>query len=415
MRLNKAQWCWLLYDPGNAAFALLVRAVFAPLFFMAGIKGIWSESMASANWGMLCSGAGVFAGACSLYFGALADAYAGRKLSLLISTAIGVAATLLLAVVGDYRLIMIVYFIALAAYMVSNSFYDSLLISVAKPEEFSWLSSFAYGFGYLGGLIPFLGILGGAFFIKESVTVARISFVVAAVWWAVFSLPLLLEVIENTAGKQHVMWYDGFRELMLTLREVWQDSNVRIFLIAYFLYIDGVSTILLMATPISVEIGMSEKMLMATILGLQVIGFPATVWAGNLARRFGARKIVYVELLLYIITALLIGVLSLLTDHYSKVAVFLTAALLIALSQGGIQALSRSLFSSLIPPEKAAEYFGVYNIFGKFTTILGPVLIYIVSHICQRSEYGIVLLIVPFTAGGILLSRVKFKKQTYRG
>lgn len=408
MRLNKAQWCWLLYDPGNAAFALLVRAVFAPLFFMACARGVWSESAATANWGIVCSAAGVFAGVCSLYFGALADAYARRKMALTISTAIGAAATLLLAAVSDHRFILIVYFIALAAYMVSNSFYDSLLISVARPEEFSWLSTFAYGFGYLGGLVPFLGILIGAFFIKESLLVARISFVTAAVWWVLFTLPLLFKVRENSEGVHQVCWYDGFRQLAKTLCEVGKNHNVRVFLIAYFLYIDGVSTILLMATPISVEIGMSETLLMMTILGLQVIGFPATVAAGVLARKFGARTIVYLELGSYIVTAALIGVLTLLTDFRSKVAVFLLAALFIALSQGGIQALSRSLFGTLIPPGKAAEYFGVYNIFGKFTTILGPVLIYAVSQFWQRSEYGIVLLIVPFTIGGILLSRVDF-------
>ena len=134
---------------------------------------------------------------------------------------------------------------------------------------------------------------------------------------------------------------------------------------------------------------------------MQVVGFPATVAAGLLARKFGARAIVYLELGLYIVTAALIGVLTVLADFKSKVVVFLLAALLIALSQGGIQSLSRSLFGTLIPPGKAAEYFGVYN-------ILGPVLIYAVSQIWQRSEYGIVLLIVPFTVGGILLSRVDF-------
>ena len=166
-----------------------------------------------------------------------------------------------------------------------------------------------------------------------------------------------------------------------------------------------------MATPISVEIGMSETLLMVVILGLQVIGFPATVFSGVLARHFGVRKIVYAALVLYIITASLIGVLSLCSNYQSKLIIFLTAALLIALAQGGIQSLSRSLFGLLIPPAKAAEYFGVYNIFGKFTTVLGPVLIYLVSLIWQRSEYGIVLLVVPFTVGGVLLSRVEFPEK----
>ena len=169
MRLNKTQWCWLLYDPGNAAFALLLRAVFAPLFFMACARGVWSESQSTANWGIVCSLAGIFAGMCSLYTGALADVYAKRKMALAIATAVGVLATLFLSVVSNHWLILAGYFVALAAYMVSNAFYDSLLISVAEPDEFSWLSTFAYGFGYLGGLLPFLGIIAGAWLLQNSI------------------------------------------------------------------------------------------------------------------------------------------------------------------------------------------------------------------------------------------------------
>ena len=415
MRLNKVQWCWLLYDPGNAAFALLVRAVFAPLFFMTCVKGIWNESTAAANWGVVCSLAGIFAGLVSLYTGAAADACAGRKRALAVSTAVGVLSTLFLAVISDHRLILAGYFVALAAYMVATSFYDSLLISVAKPEEFSWLSTFAYGFGYLGGLIPFLGVLAGTFFLRNSILTARIAFITAAVWWGVFTLPLLLKVSEQKSYSEveQFRWYENFLRLYRTLREVFADKNIRLFLTAYFLYIDGVGTILLMAAPVSVAIGMSEQLLMAVILGLQVIGFPSTVLCGMLARRFGTRLIVYVTLFFYVITAILIGVLTLCAGYESKLMLFLAAALFIALSQGGIQSLSRALFGSLIPSGKSAEYFSVYNIFGKFTTILGPVLIYLISLIWQRSEYGIVLLAVPFTVGGILLSKVKFSGKKY--
>ncbi|MBE6367000.1 MAG: MFS transporter [Lentisphaerae bacterium] len=408
MRLNKAQWCWLLYDPGNAAFALLVRAVFAPLFFMLCVRGIWNEGEAAGKWGLLCSGAGVAAGFFSLYCGALADAAVRRKLALAISTLLGIFSTVALAMVNDYRWVMIWYFLALAAFMLSNSFYDSLLISVAEPEKFSYLSTLAYGFGYLGGLLPFLAMLGLGGLLKDSALTSRIAFVTAAVWWGIFMLPLLLVVKEQGVPQKNVRFYAGFAQLVHTLKDILHHRNVLIFLIAYFLYIDGVSTILMMAAPISIDIGMSEYALMGTILGLQIIGFPATVAAGKLAQRFGARRIVYVELALYVITAALIGVLSLAESASAKLALFLTAALLIALAQGGIQSLSRSLFGLLIPAEKAAEFFGVYNIFGKFTTVLGPILVYAASQWWQRSEYGIVMLIVPFLLGGFMLGKVKF-------
>lgn len=408
MRLNKTQWCWLLYDPGNAAFALLVRAVFAPLFFMLCAQNHWSESVATGNWGIVCSLAGIAAGALSLFFGALADAGACRKRYLAVATAVGIVATLGLAMVSDYRAVLVLYFIALAAFMAGNSFYDSLLVSVAKAHEFSFLSTFAYGFGYLGGFIPFVLILGAGAFIKDSVLTARAAFVLAAVWWGVFTVPLMLAVREQVSTRQPIPWYHGFAQLCKTLAEIACCRNALIFLIAYFLYIDGVSTILLMATPISVDIGMSQMLLMLTILGLQVIGFPATIGFGLLARRFGARKMVYTALTLYVITAVLIGILALCENYHTKLILFLSAALLIALAQGGIQSLSRSLFGTLIPEGKAAEFFGVYNIFGKFTTVLGPVLVCIAGRLWGESVYGIVMLIVPFLLGGWLLSKVKF-------
>ncbi len=411
MRLDKPQWCWLLYDPGNAAFALLVRAVFAPLFFLFCVKiqGHWSESEATANWALTCSLSGVAAGILSLYFGALADAAGRRKLALAIASFGGSTATLALAFTSDYRCVLVLYFAALAAYMAGNSFYDSLLVFVASPAEYSLLSSFAYGFGYLGGLLPFIGILTLGLLLKDKIVIARCAFILAAVWWAVFTIPLLCKVQEKAAGEsRQLRWYDGFRQLWISLKHAFGNRNIRIFLIAYFLYIDGVSTILLMATPISVEIGIGENLLMAVMLMLQIIGLPATIFVGRWASRWNARNVVYILLLFYILAAVLVGGLSLTVKYEIKLGLFLAVALLIALAQGGIQALSRSLFGLLVPPGQAAEFFSVYNIFGKFTTLLGPVLIYLSSMWLGRSEYGVVMLIVPFLLGGWMLKKVDF-------
>ncbi len=410
MRLTRPQWCWLAYDPGNAAFALVVRAVFAPLFFMECARGAWSDADATGYWGLVSSAAGVAAGFFSLYLGAVADARGRRKVALGMFVLLGVLAGIGLCWTGpgDDRAILLLYFTALAAYMIGNSFYDALLLSVAKPSEFHFLSSFAYGCGYVGGMIPFLVCLAWGWYSRDSLGTAYAAFVIASIWWGVFTLPLLLGVRETPGKRLDTRWFDGFRELAATVRELGKYRNALLFLVAYFLYIDGVSTILLMATPISVDIGMPQWLLLATILGLQVIGFPSTVGFGSLARRVGARRMVYAALLLYVLTALLIGLLSISETYEVRIGLFLAAALLIALAQGGIQSLSRSLFGMLIPQEKAAEFFGVYNIFGKFTTILGPVLVYLAGRWWGHTEYGIVLLIVPFAAGGLLLSRVRF-------
>ena len=179
-----------------------------------------------------------------------------------------------------------------------------------------------------------------------------------------------------------------------------------IFLAAYFLYIDGVGTIFMMAAPLSQDIGIPPGWLFGTILALQFLGFPFTILYGRLARRIPARKLVYLAIGIYVLITLIVGIIPSLGSAGAKLAAFLIAAFLIGTSQGGIQSLSRSLFSELIPRERASEFFGFYNIFGKFTTVLGPILIGVAVWLFGRSEYGITLLAVPFLAGAWLLSRV---------
>ena len=410
---TKPQWCWLLYDVANAAFALVVRAVFAPLFFMLCAKDLWPDGLATGYWGLVSSAAGIAAGVCSLYCGALADACGRRKGFFGFFLALGVGATLGLCLTGrgDGEAILWLYFGALASYMIANSFYDSLLFAVAAPRDFHRLSTVAYGWGYVGGLVPFLGCLAAGWLLKDEFRTAKVAFVIAGAWWAALSLPLFAGVRENAAERRAVRWYDGFRELLRTGRELKHYRGALLFLVAYFLYIDGVSTILLMATPISVEIGISQMVLLLTMLGVQVVGCPSTILFGRLAQRFGARRMVYWALAVYVATAALVGGMTLTAHTGVKTALFGLVALLIATAQGGIQSLSRSLFGMLVPPEKASEFFGIYNIFGKFTTIVGPVLIYCASRLLGRSEYGVVMLIVPFVLGGWLLSKVKFPKE----
>ena len=409
-RWTVPQFCWLLYDVANAAFALVVRAVFAPLFFMDCAGALWPDGRATAYWGLVSSASGIAAGVISLYCGALADARRRRKGALGFFVLTGVAATLLLPLAGkgDGVMILICYFAGLASYMAANSFYDSLLFAVAHPSDFHRLSTQAYGWGYVGGLIPFLVCLAVGFLLGNPAETARVAFVIGAIWWGGLTLPLLFGVKEAGAAAPRVRWYEGFRVLCHTVRELGHCRGAVLFLVAYFLYIDGVSTILLMATPISVDIGIKQTHLLLTMLGVQLVGCPCTILFGRLAARFGARRMVYAALAVYIVTALLVGVMTLTESVAVKTGLFLGVALLIAAAQGGIQSLSRSLFGMLIPAEKASEFFGIYNIFGKFTTIVGPVLIYAASLWWGRTEYGIILLIVPFVLGGTLLSRVKF-------
>ncbi len=411
MKFTRAQSGWILYDVANAAFALSVRTVFAPLFFMTISTGAIPADRATSLLLYAASAAGLAAGVLAPWLGTLADARGNRKTYLGWFLAAGLAATfgLCLAGPGDVWPVLALYFFGMVAYMGANSFYDSLLMDVASRGSCHKISSVAYAWGYIGGMIPFVIALGVVFLWEERPLAGmKAAFVIAALWWAFFSIPLFRNVRErrrDCGGRLSPM--DGFRRLASTAREIGRYRNAVIFLIAYFLYIDGVGTIAMAATPISVGIGISREWLLGTILALQLIGCPFTILYGRLSRKVPARKLIYLAIGVYLAIALLVGLLPLLPDPRQKLVVFLLAAFLIGTSQGGIQSLSRSLFSRLIPRERAAEFFGFYNIFGKFTTVLGPVLVGIAVSRFHCSEYGILMLAVPFLAGGWLLSRVK--------
>ncbi len=413
MRFTRAQLGWILYDIANAAFALIVRTVFAPMFYKSSAATGLDPADATSYWGLVSSVAGLVAGVLAPWLGAIADANSGRKRCLAYFLAVGLLATvgLCFAGTGDAALVLTLYFVSLVAYMGSNSFYDSLLVDVSSRGGVHRLSSIAYAWGYIGGMIPFLGCLALMFLLGNgSIAGMKLSFVIAAVWWGALALPLFRYVRERPrpAGAVRLNAFDGFRRLVATAREIGRYRNVVLFLIAYFLYIDGVGTIYMMATPISKDIGISDTWLLGTILGLQLLAFPFTILYGRLARLFSARRLVCAAIVVYVVICVLVGIIPSLETVNEKLVVFLAAAFLIGSSQGGIQSLSRSLFSRLIPREHASEFFGFYNIFGKFTTVLGPVLIYLAVQLFGRSEYGIALLAVPFLLGGVLLCRVNF-------
>lgn len=409
MKLSRAQLSWILYDMANAAFALIVRTVFAPIFFKNYAAENLAPAVATSYWGFVSSAAGIAAGILTPWLGAIADANSGRKKYLGIFMSAGILATVALCFArrGDASLVLWLYFISLVAYMGGNSFYDSLLVDVSSRGGFHRLSSMAYAWGYIGGMIPFLLCLGLLMIVgSDSIFGVKCSFVIAAAWWGTLAWPLFRNVREKPRASQRINPLDGFRRLIATAREIGNYRNVVIFLVAYFLYIDGVGTIFMMAAPLSQDIGIPPGWLFGTILALQLLGFPFTILYGRLARRIPARKLVYLAIGIYVLITLIVGIIPSLGSADAKLAAFLIAAFLIGTSQGGIQSLSRSLFSELIPRERASEFFGFYNIFGKFTTVLGPILIGVAVWLFGRSEYGITLLAVPFLAGAWLLSRV---------
>ena len=238
---------------------------------------------------------------------------------------------------------------------------------------------------------------------KDKIAAMHLSFITAALWWLLLTLPLLKTVRErkNTKNDPSLDFIANFKELL-------KNKNVLLFLVAYFLYIDGVGTIYTMAAPIATDIGITTPQLMAVILGLQFLAFPCTLLYGKFSQHFHPRKLVLFAIGVYIVITLLALLLTVPALNAFRLHIFILLAVLIGTSQGGIQSLSRSLFSRIVPSRKAAEFFGFYNLFGKFTTIVGPVLIGIATAACGKAEIGIAALSISFLLGAILLTKVDF-------
>ncbi|MBR7119460.1 MAG: MFS transporter [Lentisphaeria bacterium] len=395
------QAAWLVYDLANAAHALIVRTVFAPLCIKVCAEGVASSGDATSYWGLVASVSGIAAGVLSVLLGKFCDSRGCRKKLLMFFVFTGVLSTWGFAFCsqGDFYSVLMIAFVSLGCYLCANSLYDSLLLDVASPEQRDKMSVTGYALGYIGGVVPFIVCLVLAYLMDDKAAAMRIAFFIAGAWWLLLSLPLFFLVREERRPSDDRSFIDS-------AKEVWYNSNVRYFLVAYFLYIDGVGTIYLMATPIAVDIGISQTALLATILGLQFYAFPCTLLYGKFARKFGSVKMINFAIACYVFASLLVGFMPFIGSKAVKLAIFIALAVIIGSSQGGIQSLSRSFYSRIIPAEKSAEYYGFYNFFGKFTTVVGPLLVFITVRLTGYSEFGIMLLVLPFICGGVLLNKV---------
>ncbi len=400
MKISKEQLSWLLYDPANAAYALIVRTVFAPLFLGYCAGGIYTESQVTSRWSICASVAGIVAGIISVLCGPWADRNNKKRFMVLAATLTGVLSTVgFILIPGKMPLaVLILSFTGLMSYMIANSFYDSLLPGIATVQERDALSAAGYAWGYAGGVGSFLLCLLPVFLLKAPWSF-YCAFAIAALWWTLGTVPLCKNVRERAAGTET-------RNLAETFRYIFKNKNILIFLISYFLYIDGVGTILLAATPLADGLQISAANLLITILALQFIGLPCTIVYGKLAKRFSGRTMIISAVAVYILIALLVTTMSFCPSLKLRQIIFIICAALIGTSQGGIQSLSRSLFSRIIPADRAAELFAVYNIFGKFTTIVGPLFILLATAVTGKAELGITMLMIPFILGALLLLKV---------
>ncbi|MGI9330274.1 MAG: MFS transporter [Gammaproteobacteria bacterium] len=401
---------WALYDWANSAFALTVMTSFIPVMN----SGYWNDGAESAvttfRLGLISGISSLVVALIAPAIGALADRSGRRKRGVLIFTAMGVVMTgaMYLVAEGQWLIGMLCYLLASIGFAAGNSLYDSLLVDIASTDEYDRVSAYGFSLGYLGGALLFsvnvwMISAPGTFGLETPADAVRVAFLMVAVWWAVFTVPLALFVPEKTGAKPAPgAIRAAFGELFATLRSVRAQRDLWIFLLAYWLYIDGVYTIIKMAVDFGLAMNLNQESLVLAILITNFIGFPAALTFGWIGDRFGARNGLYASLSIYIVVTIAASTIS--TE-----AGFYALAIAIGLVQGGVQSLSRSFFARLVPPGKTGEYFGFYNMLGKFAAILGPLLTGVVALITGSQRLGLLSILILLIGGLFLLSRVNLE------
>ena len=403
---------WCMYDWANSAFATTIMAVVLPTFF-SSVAGstLPSKVVATSYWGYATSISMVLVGLTAPILGALADHSGKKKLLLSRFAALGIVATALLVFVstGDWLLAAILYILGHVGFSGSLIFCDSLLPHVAKPDEVDQVSTKGYALGYAGGgillAVNLLWIMKpGWFGISSTEMASRLSFLSVAIWWAVFSIPLFKRVPEPPAvlekGESQNLLRGAFQRLGHTFREIRKYKELLKFLVGFWLYNDGIGTIITMAAIYGAELEIGQTHLIGTILLVQFVGVPFAYLFGALAKKLGAKRSILIALGVYVFV-------SVFGFFVTKALHFWILGFVVGTVQGGSQALSRSLYSSMTPKAKTAEFFGFYDVSSKFAGIIGPTLFALVGQAAGSSRYAILALVPLFVIGGILLLSVK--------
>jgi len=414
LKMTREELSWVLYDVGNSAFVLVMITALMPIFFKDLAAGAMTSAESTANWGFANSAASLILALLSPVLGAMADYKGNKKRFFLFFLFLGISFNLMLPFVGggQWFLCLVLFVVARVGWAGANIFYDAFLIDVTSRERMDMISSRGYGYGYVGSVIPFLAIIWLIFSagLQDSLpaTATRTGFVIVAFWWLILSLP----AIKNLRQKHYIASSsspinDSFKRLCQTVREIRNYRQVFVFLAAYFFYIDGVGTIISMSTAYGRELGFGVVMLIVVLLFIQLVAFPFALLFGRLAVVFSTKRMLFAGIAIYCLATLIAFFLPSIADPSQKVMAFWFIAFLVASAMGGVQALSRSFFGKIIPAEKSSEFFGFYNVFGKFAAITGPFMMGLVGHITGETRWGVLSILVLFVVGGILLTRVE--------
>ncbi|MGF7058112.1 MFS transporter [Brassicibacter mesophilus] len=407
-KVNKEEKSWILYDWANSAYTLTITSTILPLYFKAAAEsaGI-AASTSTAYWGYANSISTLILSLLAPILGTIADYRNYKKKFFTFFLFTGVFFTVMYSFVPQSQWIWLLalYIITAIGFSGANIFYDSFLVDVTTNDRMDRISTSGFAFGYIGSTIPFIICIAIILLSQKEIlpisyiSACKISFIITAIWWFTFSLPFL----KNVKQKHYVEpepnpVLNSFKRLFKTLKNIKSHKKLFIFLLAYFFYIDGVGTIIKMATSYGSDLGVSPTSLLIILLVTQFVAFPCALLYGKLSQRFSTKKLIYFAIIIYIGICIYAYFLKTTLD-------FWILAMLVGTSQGGIQALSRSYYAKLVPKENSNEFFGFYNIFGKFAAIFGPFLVGIVAQMTGKTNNGVFSIIILFIIGGILLAR----------
>ncbi len=419
-KFTKTEKSWILYDWANSVYATNILAVLFPIYFGAICEKNGANNLVLWSYGT--SAATFLVAILAPVLGSLADHKGHKKKLFAASLFLGVAFTLSNAFVEDYRLLLIGYVLSHIGFSGSCLFYDSFLTDVTTPERMDRVSSWGYAMGYIGGsTIPFILSIVILFAMgMDNMLAFKLVIILTSLWWLVFSIPTLLHVkqVHYVEAKKGNLFRSTFSNLGKTAREIGREKRILMFIAAYFFYIDGVNTIISISTSYGSKLGLDNVGMILALLLTQIVAVPFSILFGKLAEKFGAIRVLTGAVCIYFLVCVVGFLMGFNIEQRPgdpaalqfSLILFWCMAFLVGTVQGGIQAISRSYFGKLIPPERSNEYFGFFDIFGKFAAVIGPVLVASFTQLTGRDSVGVVSLAILFAVGGVILfwNRKKF-------
>lgn len=401
LKLTREEWYWSLYDMANSAFILMLTAMIPPYVAAIGQEMGLSGAQTSSDWAFVQSGSTLVIALMAPFLGVLADRKGKKKLFFNWFFFLGVAMFFVMAFVDNYYVLLAVNLLTGIGYAGANIFYDAFLIDVTTDERMDFISSLGYAVGYVGSCIPFIVsiiLYMTTPFGLDAMTAIKVGIFINALWWLLFTLPMIRRVHQRyyTEGSRKKVVSSALKKLWGTLKLIAHNKTIGLFLLAYFFYIDGVDTVIKLSTSYGQSVGLDTTAMIVALLVTQLVAFPAVMLFAKISKQLSTKKVLLFSVLVYV------GI-CIFGYFMAEEWQFWIMAVIVGMVQGTIQALSRSYFGKLIPKENNNEYFGFYNIFGKYATIIGPVLMGVFTRVTGNSRYGVLSICILFVAGFVIL------------